>query len=78
METEVPLKLKLDDVLKAGGIEAGQATNENGEAELDAAEGAAPKPVDGKEPNGVAAVAPNVVTDDFGVISPNAVVEDDV
>ena len=61
METVVPLKLKLDDVLKAGGIEAGAATNENG-----------------KEPNGVAAVAPNVVTDDFGVISPNAVVEDDV
>lgn len=52
---------------------AGWAPNENGDAEDDD-ETAAPKPVGGKEPNGV--VVPKGVTDDFGAISPNAGVED--
>ena len=64
--------------MKADGTEADVTPNENGEAEVDEAGAAAPKPVGGKEPKGVAAVAPNAATDDFEVISPNAGVEDDV
>lgn len=65
--------MKLDDAVKADGAEADGTPNEKG-----AAAAAAPKPVGGNEPNGDDAAAPNAVTDDFCVMSPNAGVEDDV
>ena len=64
--------------MKADGTEADGTPNEKGEAEVAEAEAAAPKPVGGKEPKGVDAVAPNAGADDFCAISPNAGVEDDV
>lgn len=68
-------KLKLDAALKVGAgavAPEGWAPNENGDAE-DEEVAAAPKPVGGKVPNGV---APKGVTEDFVAISPNAGVED--
>lgn len=63
--------------MKADGAGADGTPNEKGGAEVDEA-AAAPKPVGGNEPNGDDAAAPNAVTDDFCVMSPNAGVEDGV